>query len=139
MGRLVIGAAPVAALAALVALAAAPACHLAETPDPITCPAGSHPDTGKCVLDGVAPTLIVIRLDDAGACVVSPNIVTVASNAEFQFRNDDNVDHVVRGIDGQTWATVPAHQSSAFIGISKVGHWDYDVSGCSEGGSVSVD
>lgn len=139
MGRLVTATAPVAALAALVALAAAPACHLADTPDAISCPAGSHADTGKCVLDSTASTVIVIGLDDAGACIVSPGIVTVASTADFQFRNDDNVEHVVMGTDGQSWAKVPAHQPSAFINISKVGRWDYDVSGCSQGGSVSVE
>jgi hypothetical protein len=135
MGRFVAGAAAVVALAAF---AAAPACHLAETPDPITCPAGSHPDLGRCVQDDAAATVITIGLDDAGACVVSPDVVAVASTGEFQFKNDDSVDHVVQGVDGQTWATVAARQSSPFIGIMKVGHWDYDVSGCAQGGTVDI-
>jgi len=139
MGRPVAGAAAVVALVALVAFAAAPACHLADTPDPIKCPAGSHPDLGRCVQDDVATTVVTIGLDDAGACVVSPDVITVAATGEFQFKNDDNVEHIVLGVDGQTWATVPAHQSSAFVGITKVGHWDYDVSGCAQGGTVVVE
>jgi hypothetical protein len=136
MSRLVAGA---AAAVALAAFAAAPACHLADSPDPITCPAGEHPDTGKCVQDDVAATVVSIRLDDAGACVASPSFVTVASTGQFQFKNEDKVDHVVQGRDGQTWATVVAGQSSPFIGITKPGHWDYDVSGCAAGGTVVVE
>ena len=120
-------------------VAAASACHLADTPDAITCPAGSHADTGKCVLDDTAQTVVTIHLDDAGACVVTPDIIQVASTGSFQFKNDDNVEHTVEGVDGQSWAIIPPHQSSAFITISKVGHWAYDVSGCSQGGSVSVE
>ena len=122
----------------ILVVGAAAACHLADTPDAISCPAGSHPDTGKCVQDDAAMTVITIGLNDAGACIVTPDIVDVASTGSFQFKNDDTVDHTVLGIDGQTWAMVPAHQSSAFIAITKPGHWDYDVSGCSQGGAVSV-
>lgn len=136
MDRLVAGA---AAAAALFAFAGAPACHLAETPDPLACPAGSHADTGKCVPDDVAATVITIGLDDAGACVVSPHVISVPSTGAFQFKNDDSVEHVVLGVDGQTWATVPAGQSSPSVGITKVGHWDYDVSGCAGGGSVVIE
>jgi hypothetical protein len=136
MGRLLL----VASISvAGLALAAAPACHLAETPDAISCPAGSHADTGKCVQDDTAQTVITIGLNDAGACIVTPDIIGVASTGSFQFKNDDNVDHTIMGVDGQSWATVPAHQSSAFISITKPGHWAYDVSGCSQGGSVSVE
>jgi len=133
MGRLLLVASGV------VVLGAAAACHLADTPDAISCPAGSHPDTGKCVQDETAQTVVTIGLNDAGACIVTPDIIVVSSTSSFQFKNDDNVDHTVLGIDGQTWAMVPAHQSSAFISIAKPGHWSYDVSGCSQGGSVSVE
>jgi len=135
MSRLVAGAAAVA----LAALAAAAGCHLADSPDPITCPAGQHADTGKCVQDDSATTVISIHVDDAGACVVSPSIVSVPSTGQFEFKNDDKIDHVVMGSDGQTWATVTAGQSSPFIGITKPGHWDYDVSGCAAGGTVVVE
>ena len=133
MGRLLVAASMV------LVLGAGSACHLADTPDAITCPAGSHADTGKCVQDDVAQSVITIGLNDAGACIVTPDIISVASTGSFQFKNDDNVEHTVEGVDGQSWAVVPAHQSSAFISITKPGHWDYDVSGCSQGGSVSVE
>jgi len=87
----------------------------------------------------MAKNVITIGLNDAGACIVTPDIVDVASTDSFQFKNDDNVDHTIMGVDGQTWADVPAHQSSAFIGITKPGHWEFDVSGCSQGGSVTVE
>jgi hypothetical protein len=136
MGRLVAGAASVATLGAFTIISA---CHLADTPDAITCPTGEHADLGKCVQDDTASTVITIGLDDAGACVVSPDVISVASTGQFQIKNDDNVEHVVMGADGQTWATVAAHQSSAFIAITKPGHWDFDVSGCAKGGTVTVE
>ncbi len=128
----------VVAFVGLVALTMAPACHLAESPDPLTCPAGSHADTGRCVQDATTPNTIRIALDDAGACEASPHVLGIASTDHFQFENDDTVDHVVLGSDGQTWATLKAGETSPFIGITKIGHWDYDVSGCAMGGTVTI-
>jgi hypothetical protein len=128
----------VVALVALVALATASGCHLADTPDPIACAAGTHADTGRCVQDDVAANIITIAATDAGMCVVSPATLTLTTSDLFQLRNDDVVEHVVRGHDGQTWATVAAGKSSAFTGIAKVGHWPYDVSGCATGGAIDI-
>lgn len=133
MGRRV-----VVALVALVALVAGSACHLADTPDPVKCAAGTHADTGRCVQDDVAANVITIAASDAGTCAASPATLTLTVSELFQFRNDDVVEHVVRGHDGQTWATVAAGKSSAFTGIAKVGHWAYVVSGCPTGGTVDI-
>ncbi|MDB5218199.1 MAG: hypothetical protein JWO86_6126 [Myxococcaceae bacterium] len=128
-----------AAVLASVAFATLAACHLADSPDPITCAAGTHADTGRCVQDDVAANVITIGDDDAGACLVTPDTIIVASTGQFQFKNDDNVEHTILGIDGQSWATVAAHQLSPFIGITKPGHWDYEVSGCAKGGTVTIE
>jgi hypothetical protein len=124
--------------AALGGLAAASACHLADSPDPIKCAAGTHVDTGRCVQDDVAASLITIKANDAGTCTVSPATITLTTSDLFQFENDDVVEHVVRGRDGQTWAIVAAGKSSPFTGITKVGHWGYDVSGCTTGGFIDI-
>jgi hypothetical protein len=126
------------ALVALVALATASACHLADTPDPIKCAAGTHVDTGRCVQDDVAANLLTIAVSEAGTCAVSPATITLTTTDLFQFKNDDVVEHVVRGHDGQTWATVAAGKSSPFTGITKVGKWGYDVSGCTTGGTIDI-
>jgi plastocyanin len=135
MGRFVAVATVVVALGAL---ATGSACHLADTPDPMKCAAGTHLDTGRCVQDDVAANLITIAATDAGTCAVSPATITLTTSDLFQFENDDVVEHVVRGHDGQTWATVAAGKSSAFTGITKVGSWGYDVSGCAAGGTIDI-
>ncbi len=137
MGRLL---GSVVVVVGFVALAASSACHLADSPDPLHCAAGSHASNNLCVADDVAALTITIGLDDGGvACVATPSVLTVAATGAFQFKNDDNVEHVVTGIDGQSWATIAAHQTSPFIGITKVGHWDYEVSGCATGGTVLIE
>jgi plastocyanin len=135
MGRFV---AVASAFGALLAFGATSACHLADSPDPIKCAAGTHLDTGRCVQDDVAANLVTIAATDAGTCAVSPATITLTTTDLFQFVNDDVVEHVVRGHDGQTWATVAAGKSSAFTGIAKVGSWGYDVSGCAAGGTIDI-
>lgn len=95
---------------------------------------------GYCVADEANGPVVTIAAASAGgpSCVVSPDSVTLAANAELSFKNDDSVDHVITGADGQTWATVKAGQLSPFIGITKAGSWAYAVSGCARGGTVVV-
>lgn len=127
-------------LASLVGLACGAGCHLADSPDPVQCEAGSHPNNGHCTADGVAAARITISPGEGGAaCSVSPESITIAASAVFELTNEDSVDHVVAGADGQAWATVKAGQLSPLIGISKVGRWAYTVSGCAKGGTVVVE
>lgn len=120
------------------AVAALAACHLADDPEPPHCGPGYHVDTGRCVADRVAGTVVVLSSADGGECAPRPETVTIAADGSFQFRNDDDVDREVKGSDGQVWAVVKAHAYSDFIGISKIGSWAYTVSGCSKGGVVIV-
>jgi hypothetical protein len=114
-------------------------CHLGDSADPVKCESGQHPSDGHCVLDAVAAATVTITPGAGGAaCTVSPDSITVAANAEFELKNDDDVEHVVTGADGQAWASVKAHQLSPLIGITKAGSWAYTVSGCSKGGTVVV-
>ena len=130
----------VASLACLACLACGAGCHLADSPEPPACDAGSHPNNGHCTADGVAAARITIRPGEGGAaCSVSPESITIAASAVFELMNEDGVDHVVDGADGQTWATVSAGQLSPLIGIRKVGRWAYTVSGCAKGGTVVVE
>jgi hypothetical protein len=123
----------------LAALAVLTGCHLSDSADPVTCESGQHPNNGHCVLDAVSAVTVTISPGEGGAaCTVSPDSITVAANAEFELKNDDDVEHVVTGADGLAWATVKAHQLSPLIGITKAGSWAYTVSGCSKGGTVVV-
>jgi plastocyanin len=117
------------------------ACHLAEDPPARDCAAGSHPESGYCAADAVGGPVITIAPADAGGagCTVSPDTVTVAPNGEFTFKNEDAVDHVITGADGQTWATAKVGQPPSRVGLTRVGRWPYVVSGCASGGTVVVE
>jgi hypothetical protein len=109
------------------------ACHLAESSEPQTCPPGSHPESGRCALDPVDGPIVTIA-----SCVATPDSITVAPNAEFQFKNEDAVDRTITGDDGTVWATVKARQESPILGITKVGTWRYRISDCPKGGAIVV-
>ena len=89
------------------------------------------------MIDG--PTVTIASSDGGSACAPSPASIKVAPNASFRFTNQDSVDHVISGADGQAWTTAKAGESSAFIGITKVGSWPYTVSGCGTPGVVVVE
>jgi hypothetical protein len=126
-------------LVALVLLSSpSAACHLADSPEPPACDAGTHPENGRCVDDPFSGPIITIAGASAG-CSATPDAIRVAPNAKFVFKNDDSVDHVVTGADGQAWATAKAGQRSPDIGITKLGRWPYAVSGCATGGTVVVE
>jgi hypothetical protein len=127
-------------LVAIVGLAssALAACHLADSPEPPACDAGTHPENGRCVDDPFSGPVITIAGASAG-CSATPDSIRVAANAKFVFKNEDSVDHVVSGADGQAWATAKAAQLSPYVGITKVGKWPYTVSGCATGGTVVVE
>lgn len=109
-------------------------CHLADDPE-VKCPAGQHVELGRCMLDD--PTGIVMTL--AASCSVTPASVTTKVDGLFRFKNDDQVDHVVRGQDGQTWATAKAGQYSDYVGLVKAGTWPFDVDACKKAGTVVVE
>jgi hypothetical protein len=121
-------------------------CHLADTPE-TDCPAGYHPDLGRCAKDDIKGTAVVIQPAPGGtscadknaqrAPIVEPDPLNVASGQAFQFTNHDQMDHEVRGADGQVWATVAQGQTSGFFQIVKTGSWRYFISGCT-GGTVVV-
>jgi plastocyanin len=96
--------------------------------------------SGYCVADPVSGPVITIAAAGAsgGSCSVSPASITVAPDAVFSFDNDDSVEHVITGADGQTWTTVKPAQPSAYVGITRAGTWSYVVSGCASGGTVVV-
>ncbi|MDB4935815.1 MAG: hypothetical protein JWP87_2787 [Labilithrix sp.] len=123
----------------VVALSLVTACHLADSPEPPTCAAGSHPFQGRCVADDVDAAVITIAASDTGSCETTPDSIKVAANGPFEFHNDDSVDHVIAGADGQAWVTAKAGQVSPYVGITKVGRWPYTVSGCAKGGTVVVE
>lgn len=116
------------------------ACHLAEDPDPPTCAPGSHATGSYCTADALSGPVVTIAPAAAGAasCTLSPGSITVDTNGAFRFENQDNVEHVVTGADGQTWVIAKAGQPSSFVGISRPGSWPYTVSGCAGGGTVVV-
>lgn len=114
-------------------------CHLADDRDPIECGPGTHPNNGVCAADRPSGPVITIAPGAAGSsCAVSPDSITVAPNGEFGFTNEDSVDHAITGADGAAWTTAKAGQASSFLGITKVGSWAYEVSGCAQGGTVVV-
>lgn len=126
-------------LALSLALSVAVGCHLGDSSDPVQCPSGQHATDGHCALDAVAAVRITISPGEAGtACTVSPDSITVAANAQFELKNDDDTDHDITGADGKAWATAKAHQLSPLINITKAGSWAYTVSGCTKGGTVVV-
>jgi plastocyanin len=115
-------------------------CHLGDSPDAVTCEAGTHPSDGHCVLDAVTAVRVTILAGAGGAsCVADPASIKVAPNAQFEFQNTDGVDHVIAGADGQPWATVKAGQLSPLVAITKAGSWPYTLSGCTNGGTVVVE
>lgn len=109
------------------------ACHLADEPE-VNCPPGQHPDMGRCKVDDPTGTMITIRSCNA----VSPTSVTTKADGLFRFKNDDTVDHVVSGIDGQVWVSLKAGTTSDYFGITKVGSWQFDVDTCKKVGVVVV-
>lgn len=112
----------------------AAACHLADEPE-VRCPPGQYADMGRCKAeDPVGPTIVL-----GASCSVTPATLTTKANETFRFRNDDKVDHAVRGQDGQTWAVVKAGTSSDYIGLTKVGSWPFDVDACAKAGTVVVE
>lgn len=114
-------------------------CHLADDPEPPRCEAGFHVEMSRCVADKVSSTTVSIKAGDGGGCLVTPETVTVSTGRDFQFKNEDAVDHVVTGnTDGQVWSTLKAGAMSDLIVISKVGAWAYTVSGCPKGGTVVI-
>ena len=115
-------------------------CHLADTPDAPKCEKGTHPNLGHCEADALSgPTITIASAGSPGACTSTPASITVVPNGDFRFQNDDSVDHVITGTDGQVWATALAHEPSPFIGITKVGTWPFQVSGCTGPGTVVVE
>lgn len=110
------------------------ACHLADDPE-VNCPAGQHAELGRCKVDD--PTGLVMTL--AASCSVSPATITTKTDGVFRFKNDDQIDHVVRGQDGQTWATVKAGEYSDYVGLVKAGRWAFDVDACKQAGTVVVE
>jgi hypothetical protein len=128
-----------AVLTTLLVLASfeAGACHLADSPEPPACDAGTHPENGRCFDDPFTGPVITIAAVDAG-CSVTPDSIRVAPKAQFVFKNEDGVEHVITGADGVAWATAKAGQLSPYVGISKLGNWPYAVSGCAKGGTVVV-
>lgn len=117
-------------------------CHLADDPE-TTCPAGFHVEVGRCVVDkDDGPTMTISANVSKGSCdaAVTPASVTVVAGPKglFRFKNDDSVDHVVKGLDGQTWTTAKAGAFSDFIAINKAGSWQFDVDGCPKAGTVVV-
>jgi plastocyanin len=117
------------------------ACHLAEDAPARECAAGSHAESGFCVADAFGGPVITIAAADAGSegCTVSPETITVTPGGEFTFENDDAVEHVVTGADGQIWATTKVGELPSRVGITRVGRWPYVVSGCARGGTVVVE
>jgi len=127
-------------LLGLAGLLGLPGCHLADSPDPVACDPGTHPSDGRCVLDvGNALTVTISPGAGGASCTVSPESIKVAPNAKFEFKNDDSVEHVIAGVDGQTWTSVKPAQLSPLVGITKAGSWAYTVSGCARGGTVVVE
>lgn len=128
-------------LVAIVGLAlftTAAACHLAASPEPPACDAGTHPENGRCFDDPFTGPVITIAAADAG-CSVTPDSIRVAVRARFVFKNEDAVDHGIVGADGQAWAIAKAGQLSPYASIGKLGNWPYTVSGCAKGGTVVVE
>lgn len=125
--------------AALAAALLHAACHLADDPEPPKCEVGFHVDTGRCVADKVSGITVAIKAGDGGGCVVLPEAITVPSGRDFQFKNEDTVDHEVTGSDGQVWSAMKAGALSDMMVISKVGSWTYSVSGCARGGTVVIE
>ncbi len=123
-------------------------CHLADSPQ-TDCPAGSHPELGRCVVDPIDGANIVITANAAGtSCsggdaaadrppVVAPDPFHLTAGAAFHFVNQDDMDHEIRGVDGQVWATVPKGHTGPDETIAKAGTWQYTVSGC-KGGTILV-
>jgi plastocyanin len=120
--------------AVVFASALASACHLAEAVDPPRCPDKTHPENGQCAPDPVEGPVVTIA-----SCVLTPDAIKVAPNAEFRFKNEDAVDHTITGDDGKAWVTARANQESPILGITKVGTWGYHVSDCANGGTVVVE
>lgn len=110
------------------------ACHLADDPE-ITCAEGQHVEVGRCKNDDPVGEAITI----SSCNTVSPATLTTKANAAFRFKNDDKVDHVIRGVDGQVWATAKAFSYSEYVGLAKVGSWQFDVDSCSKVGVVIVE
>jgi hypothetical protein len=124
-------------------------CHLAGDPNASECPEGQRVYLGRCTADqAAAQTVVTIRPAQGGtACgqgasdrppVLSPQTVTVAANADFGFKNEDAVDHEIRGADGKLWATAKRGLVSGDVAISAKGSFAYTVSGC-PGGTVVVE
>ncbi len=125
-------------LALLVAVTAA--CHLADDPE-THCPANTHVDTGRCIPDTDNGALMVITAaSTGGACgsVVAPTSIKTKPDGTFRFRNDDKVDHVIRGADGQVWATLKPSTLSDYLALKKLGSWDFDIDTCSKAGVIVV-
>ncbi len=124
----------------LASIAALASCHLADSPEPGDCPAGTHRNGPQCATDAYTGPVIAISSAASGSpCGVTPETVTVKPNADFAFKNDDQVDHIVSGKDGTLWVTAKAGQLSALIGITRVGTWPYEVTGCPKGGVIVVE
>lgn len=127
------------AIVGILGVSSALGCHLGDSADAVECEPGTHPMDGHCARDVFSAQSITISPGEGGAsCTVSPESITVAPNAKFEFKNDDAFEHLIFGADGKTWTTVKAGQLSPLVGITKAGSWPYTVSGCAKGGTVVV-
>jgi hypothetical protein len=115
-------------------------CHLADDRDPPKCESGTHPENGRCVPDALSgPTVTIASADGGTSCASDPDTINVKVNGEFRFKNDDAVEHEIRGADNQVWLAVKPGQLSGYFAITKPGSWAYSVSGCAKGGTVVVE
>ncbi|MBX3189811.1 MAG: hypothetical protein KF819_22490 [Labilithrix sp.] len=125
------------------------ACHLADDKDPPKCEPGTHVENDRCVLDAFSGPVVTLAAHAGGTVcdgptterppTITPETINVKVNGDFRFKNDDAMEHEVRGADGQVWLKVKPGELSGIFGISKAGAWAYRVSGCLKGGSVVVE
>lgn len=110
-------------------------CHLADDPEPPKCDPGYHVENGRCQENLVADTVATI----GKGCAISPASLVVKARADFMFKNDDDVAHVVTALGGKLREEIAPGRLSQFIQISLPGSYAYDVSGCPAGGSITVE
>lgn len=131
---------------AILALSAA-SCHLASDPAPSSCPTGESLQFGKCLPDPAGEPVVTIRPAAGGTSCgagadrppqLSPTSLTVKVKGDFSFKNEDTVDHEIRGPDGRAWTVAAAGKLSGVVAISLAGSYAYTVSGCA-GGTIVVE
>lgn len=109
-------------------------CHLADDPEPPKCDPGFHVEYQRCVENAVASDIATI----GKGCAITPSSLVVKANADFMFKNDDDVAHVVTGLDGKLVQDLAPGQTSPFLQITAPGNYPYEVSGCTTGGTITV-